>query len=250
MRDYDENLGASLYEHLRSVEDLVVIADEHHSYFGPQFLPALPDLSPQALIGLTATPHPKTDPAHIVFHYPLAEAIADGYVKVPVLVARRDGSTDIRRQLADGVILLKHKADALAAYAAQTGGPAVNPVMFLVCSTIEEANEVAEILVGPDFLGVCARGAHHHERLTRCRPRGIGSCGRNRLARAGNRVGADAEGGVGRQEHLRGVRGPAGPGVPGALRAGPRPWPAPALRTAHRQPDARHGRGAVAPQVP
>ena len=127
VRDYDENLGASLYEHLRSVEDLVVIADEHHSYFGPQFSRAVRDLSPQALIGLTATPHPKTDPAHIVFHYPLAEAIADGYVKVPVLVARRDGSADIRRQLADGVILLKHKAAALAAYAAHTGEPAVNP---------------------------------------------------------------------------------------------------------------------------
>lgn len=153
VRDYDENLGASLYEHLRSVEDLVVIADEHHSYFGPQFSRAVRDLFPQALIGLTATPHPKTDPAHIVFHYPLAEAIADGYVKVPVLVARRDGSADIRRQLADGVILLKHKAAALAAYAAHTGEPAVNPVMFLVCSTIEEANEVAEILAGPDLLG-------------------------------------------------------------------------------------------------
>lgn len=153
VRDYDENLGASLYEHLRSVEDLVVIADEHHSYFGPQFSRAVRDLSPQALIGLTATPHPNTDPAHIVFHYPLAAAIADGYVKVPVLVARRDGSADIRRQLADGAILLKHKAAALAAYAAQTGEPIVNPVMFLVCSTIEEANEVAEILAGPDLLG-------------------------------------------------------------------------------------------------
>lgn len=38
-------------------------------------------------------------------------------------------------------------------YAEQTGEPAVNPVMFLVCSTIEEANEVAEILTGPDLLG-------------------------------------------------------------------------------------------------
>lgn len=153
VRDYDEHLGASLYEHLRAVDDLVVIADEHHSYFGPQFSRAVRDLSPQALIGLTATPHPRTDPEHIVFHYPLAEAIADGYVKVPVLVARRDGSADIRRQLADGVVLLKHKAAALAAYAEQTGAPLVNPVMFLVCSTIEEANEVAEMLAGPDLLG-------------------------------------------------------------------------------------------------
>ncbi len=65
----------------------------------------------------------------------------------------RDGSTDLRRQLGDGVALLRHKGTALAAYAAQTGTTVVNPVMFLVCSTIEEANEVAEILTGPDMLG-------------------------------------------------------------------------------------------------
>lgn len=153
VRDYDEHLGSSLYEHLRAVEDLVVIADEHHSYFGPQFSRAVRDLSPRALVGLTATPHAKTRPEQIVFHYPLAEAIADGYVKIPVLVARRDGSADIRRQLADGVVLLRHKAAALAAWAAQTGTTAVNPVMFLVCATITEADEVAEILTGPDLLG-------------------------------------------------------------------------------------------------
>lgn len=153
VRDYDEHLGSSLYEHLRQVDDLVVIADEHHSYFGPQFSTAVRDLSPQALLGLTATPHAKTKPEQIVFHYPLAEAIADGYVKIPVLVARRDGSTDLRRQLGDGVVLLRHKATALAAYAAQTGITAVNPVMFLVCSTIDEAHEVAELLAAPDLLG-------------------------------------------------------------------------------------------------
>ncbi len=60
VRDYDEHLGSSLYEHLRQVDDLVVIADEHHSYFGPQFSTAVRDLSPQALLGLTATPHAKT----------------------------------------------------------------------------------------------------------------------------------------------------------------------------------------------
>ncbi len=156
VRDYDEHLGSSLYEHLRSVDDLVVIADEHHSYFGPQFSTAVRDLSPQALLGLTATPHAKTKPEQIVFHYPLAEAIADGYVKIPVLVARRDGSTDLRRQLGDGVVLLRHKATALAAYAAQTGTTPVNPVMFLVCSTIEEAHEVADLLAAPDLLGDAA----------------------------------------------------------------------------------------------
>jgi type III restriction enzyme len=153
VREYDENLGASLYEYLRNVPDLIVLADEHHSYFGPQFSAAVRDLSPQALVGLTATPNSRTKPEQIVFHYPLAEAIADGYVKVPVLVARRDGSTDLRRQLGDGVALLRHKATALAGYAALTETTPVNPVMFLVCSTIEEADEVADLLASDDLLG-------------------------------------------------------------------------------------------------
>ncbi|MEZ5269714.1 MAG: hypothetical protein R2789_14480 [Microthrixaceae bacterium] len=64
-------VSGSLYEHLgrsRSGGG----ADEHRSYFGPAFLRAVRDLSPQALVGLTATPHPKTDADRIVFHYPLA----------------------------------------------------------------------------------------------------------------------------------------------------------------------------------
>lgn len=153
VRDYDETLGASLYEHLQDVDDLVVIADEHHAYFGPAFSKAVRDLEPTALIGLTATPHERTPSEQIVFRYPLAEAIADGYVKIPVLVGRRDGITELRRQLADGVALLRHKATALAAYAERTGQPVINPVMFLVCSSIEEAEEVAEIMAGADLLG-------------------------------------------------------------------------------------------------
>ncbi len=152
-RDYDENLGASLYEHLAGLDDLVVIADEHHVYFGPQFSRSIRDLHPLALIGLTATPNEKTDPESIVFKYTLAEAIADEFVKIPVLVGRRDGTSDLNRILADGVRLLDTKQQAIDSWTASTGRDPVRAVMFLVCETIEEANDLAALLARPEYLG-------------------------------------------------------------------------------------------------
>ena len=96
VRSFDETLGEDLYSHLREADDLVVIADEHHVYnpYARAFSSAVRDLSPMALVGLTATPHEKTPADAIIFHYTLAEAIADGFVKVPVLVGRTDGHKD------------------------------------------------------------------------------------------------------------------------------------------------------------
>ena len=113
-----EMLGEALSAYLASCEELVVIADEHHTYFGStakRFQAAIEQLRPSVVVGLTATPHPSTEP-HVVYRYPLAEAIADGYVKIPVLVARTDGKNDLRTQLADGVALLDAKDTAMRAY--------------------------------------------------------------------------------------------------------------------------------------
>jgi len=48
----------------------VVFADEHHTYYGPGFSDAIRALKPYALVGLTATPHPKTPEDQIVYRYP------------------------------------------------------------------------------------------------------------------------------------------------------------------------------------
>lgn len=150
-----ETLGQALYDYLTKADDLVVIADEHHIYYSgnaKKFSAAIDDMNPMALIGLTATPHPKTLDKR-VFHYPLAHAIADGYVKIPVLVSRTDGIKDKRTQMADGLTLLDAKRDAMQAYCRSTRKPYCEPVMFLVTSTIDEANEYADLLAGPDMLG-------------------------------------------------------------------------------------------------
>jgi len=150
-----EMLGEALSAYLAGCGDLVVIADEHHTYFGStakRFQAAVEDLNPTVVVGLTATPHPSSEP-HVVYRYELAEAIADGYVKVPVLVARTDGHKDLRTQLADGVALLDAKDAAMSAYCVTTQQPYVRPVMFVVAEKIDEAARIRGMLAGPDLLG-------------------------------------------------------------------------------------------------
>ncbi len=75
VRADDEFIGDSLYDHLRAAEDLVIIADEHHVYrsSATAFSAAIRDLSPRALVGLTATPD-SADLDKVIYRYSLAEA--------------------------------------------------------------------------------------------------------------------------------------------------------------------------------
>lgn len=149
-----ETTGVALYDYLQAAEDLVVIADEHHVYYSGnarKFRHAIEQMHPQALIGLTATPHEATNPK-IIYRYPLSSAIADGYVKIPVLVSRRDGISDLRTQLADGLTLLAAKATTMRAYCDMTKQAYAEPILFIVASTIDEANEIRDTLAGPDML--------------------------------------------------------------------------------------------------
>lgn len=151
----DENLGEALYAYLQNCDDLIVLADEHHIYRerAESFSAAIRDLHPQALIGLTATPDPA-DFDKVVFQYTLGEAIADGHVKIPVIVYRKDGTKDERTQLADACQLLRAKEAAYAAYR-QTDPqtPAVKPVLFVVAATIDHASEVGQILAQDGYIG-------------------------------------------------------------------------------------------------
>lgn len=155
VRDEDENLGAALYAHLQQADDLFVIADEHHLYHekAVAFSGAVRELHPLALVGLTATPDPADYPK-VVFQYTLGEAIADGHVKVPVIVYRKDGTKDERTQLADACQLLRNKEEAYRAYReVNPDAPDVRPVLFVVCQNIGHATEVGGILAQTGFIG-------------------------------------------------------------------------------------------------
>jgi type III restriction enzyme len=150
---FQEGLGRAFYEHLDAQDDLVMFADEHHCYYGPGFSAAVRDLTPWALVGLTATPHKKTPPEQIIYRYPLAAAIADRLVKTPVLVGRKDDRADATTKLLDGIRLLEAKRGAIERYCAETGAKPVNPVMLVIAQSIEEAEAHAELLRSPSFAG-------------------------------------------------------------------------------------------------
>jgi type III restriction enzyme len=151
--EFQEGLGAAFYARLEQSSDLVVFADEHHTYYGAAFSKAVRDLNPYLLVGLTATPHPKTPQEQIVYRYPLAQAIADRNVKTPVIVGRKDDLADPLTKLLDGVALIELKEAVIARYCAQTGKPPVVPVMLVIAPTIEEANELEALIRQPSFAG-------------------------------------------------------------------------------------------------
>lgn len=153
-RRWDEFIGRDLYSHLQAAADLVVIADEHHVYRtqAKAFSSAIRDLKPRALIGLTATPD-DADEHKVIYRYSLAEAIADGLVKVPVIVFRRDGHDDERTQLADACHLRRLKADSYRKWSEHSGAEAINPVLFVVCQSIDEAKYASSILAEDGYIG-------------------------------------------------------------------------------------------------
>lgn len=154
-RRFDENAGV-LFDYLKNLDDLVVIADESHLYSASAeaFHSALKELSPAACIGLTAS---KSKDDTVIFEYPLYQAIADRYVKAPVLAFRREGyGEDLaseEQQLRDALQLRSIKQAHYDAYTTAAGLPHINAVAFVVCSDVDHATQVADLLRSSAYLG-------------------------------------------------------------------------------------------------
>ncbi|MFC6880249.1 MULTISPECIES: DEAD/DEAH box helicase [Actinomadura] len=145
-----ETLGKSFFDYLADLNDLVILADEHHCYRGKAFSRTIERLKPELVVGMTATPVPA-DESMVAFRYPLAAAIADKLVKTPVMVGRRDDRSDDETKLLDGVNLLRYKGQVTEAYSRENDLPTVNPVMLVVAKDIEEAERYQAILDSVGF---------------------------------------------------------------------------------------------------
>ena len=175
-RRFDENAGV-LFDYLKGLDDLVVIADESHLYGSSAvaFNAALKELDPAAAIGLTASVDKATD--HVIYEYPLYRAIQDKYVKAPVLAFRKNGyGTDEaseEQQLRDALQLRAIKQAYYDSYTASQNREHVNAVASVVCSDVEHATQVAELLRTPEYLGresaVLQVDSKHEDELTQRR---------------------------------------------------------------------------------
>src|SRR5206468_2851151 len=81
-----EYIGQSYFDYLAGLKDLVLLMDESHRYRATAGVKAINELKPVLGLELTATPQVETGGTagqfkNIIYSYPLANAMKDGFVK-------------------------------------------------------------------------------------------------------------------------------------------------------------------------
>lgn len=165
IRKMQEALGTSYFEYLRGLPDLVLLMDESHRYRASAGVRAINELRPRLGLELTATPYVETARGPVPFRnivqdYPLGRAIADGYVKVPAVVTRRDfnpaglSPEDLEEiKLADGVRMHESVKAELDHYARESGERYVKPFMLVIARDVTHASALLTRLESPGFFG-------------------------------------------------------------------------------------------------
>lgn len=164
VRRFQEYLGESYFDYLAGLPDLVVLMDEAHRYYSSAGAEAINDLKPVLGIELTATP--KTVGAksrafkNIVYNYPLASALKDGFVKIPAVATRKDfrpeglSPDELERiKLEDGIHHHEFVKVALQTHARQHNVPAVKPFMLVVAQDTLHASQIKARIEAEAFFG-------------------------------------------------------------------------------------------------
>ena len=158
-----EYIGESYFDYLSKLEDLVLLMDESHRYRASSGVRAINDLKPLIGLELTATPFVETSKGAIPFKnvivdYPLAQAMADGFVKEPAVVTRKDfnpagmSNEEIERlKLEDGVRLHEQVKVELETYARQTRQPIVKPFVLVIARDTTHAGELLNLIQDDAF---------------------------------------------------------------------------------------------------
>lgn len=160
-----EVLGQSYFTYLAGLPDLVLLMDESHRYRASAGVRAINELKPLLGLELTATPYVETskgrvDFRNVIYDYPLARAMADGFVKEPAVVTRKDFSTasmtadEIERiKLEDGVRLHESVKVDLETYARQTDRPIVKPFLLVIARDTSHASQLQSLIRSEEFFG-------------------------------------------------------------------------------------------------
>ncbi|MEQ1530005.1 MAG: DEAD/DEAH box helicase family protein [Methylococcales bacterium] len=162
VRRLQEYIGESYFDYLAGLPDLMVLMDEAHRYYASAGAKAINDLKPVLGIELTATP--KTtgtkprDFANIIFHYPLASALNDGFVKIPAVATRKDFRADQyspkdleKIKLEDGIHHHEYVKVELLSYAGTHQVKPVKPFMLVVAQDTSHAGAIKTLIESADF---------------------------------------------------------------------------------------------------
>jgi len=160
-----EYIGQSYFEYLSGLDDLVLLMDESHRYRASAGLRAINELRPVLGLELTATAQvisgSKPVPfKNILYQYPLAAAMRDGFVKEPAVATRRDFDPKKalpdeldRIKLEDGLVIHENTKIKLAAYATENGLRKVKPFVLVIARDTTHADQIAKLVGSDTFHG-------------------------------------------------------------------------------------------------
>ncbi len=158
-----EYIGQSYFDYLAGLQDLVILMDESHRYRASAGVRAINELKPVLGLELTATPFVETSKGavpfeNVVVDYPLGKAMADGFVKEPAVVTRKNFSTagmtpeEIERlKLEDGVRLHESVKVELETYARETEQLIVKPFLLVIARDTTHAGQLMQLIQSDAF---------------------------------------------------------------------------------------------------
>jgi type III restriction enzyme len=158
-----EYIGESYFDYLAGLPDLVLLMDESHRYRASAGVRAINELKPLMGLELTATPFVETGKGSVAFKnvildYPLGRAMADGFVKEPAVVTRKNfnpsgmSPEEIERlKLEDGVRLHEQTKVQLETYARESSEPIVKPFLLIIARDTTHAGQLMQLIKQDDF---------------------------------------------------------------------------------------------------
>lgn len=158
-----EYIGESYFDYLAGLPDLVLLMDESHRYRASAGVRAINELKPILGLELTATPFTESSRGpvpfkNVIYDYPLARAMEDGFVKEPAVVTRKDfdprgmSAPEIERlKLEDGVRLHESVKVDLETYARETDNRIVKPFLLVIARDTAHAGELLALIQSDAF---------------------------------------------------------------------------------------------------
>ena len=158
-----EYIGESYFEYLAGLPDLVLIMDESHRYRASAGVKAINELKPVLGLELTATPFIEGPKAavpfkNVIYDYPLAKAMQDGFVKEPAVAtqknfdASRFSAPEIEKiKLEDGIRLHEDVKVRLETYARETDQKIVKPFVLVIARDTTHAGELLKLIQSDGF---------------------------------------------------------------------------------------------------
>ncbi|HEX8634276.1 MAG TPA: DEAD/DEAH box helicase family protein [Pyrinomonadaceae bacterium] len=158
-----EYIGESYFDYLAGMNDLVILMDESHRYRASAGVRAINELKPVMGLELTATPFVETSRGtvpfrNVILDYPLGKAMADGFVKEPAVVTRKNFNPagmavdELEKlKLEDGVRLHERVRVDLETYARETGSEIVKPFLLVIARDTTHASGLKQLIQSDAF---------------------------------------------------------------------------------------------------